>query len=179
MQRTFNEKIGYFIKENFIKKMYLGIFLVFFSFTLCKKSNDSVNEPTKEPESQPITQSGGQPGTFSPLAKGDCQEIQTKLEKALKIKLKPSFDQAATLFEGRACSLEAKVKYSEFDYNSGQENIEKTIGWEVDINYAIGGPTGFGNGLKNGQKIIVYFVEMDDIDNPKSIDLKFDLAQKN
>jgi hypothetical protein len=49
-----------------MKKMYLGIFLVFFSFTLCKKSNDSVNEPTKEPESQPITQSGGQPGTFSP-----------------------------------------------------------------------------------------------------------------
>jgi hypothetical protein len=97
----------------------------------------------------------------------------------LKIKLKPSFDQAATLFEGRAFSLEAKVKYSEFDYNSGQENIEKTIGWEVDINYAIGGPTGFGNGLKNGQKIIVYLVEMDDIDNPKSINLKFDLAQKN
>jgi hypothetical protein len=41
------------------------------------------------------------------------------------------------------------------------------------MNYAAGGPNGYGNGLRNGKKLTVYLMELDDIDNPKNVELKF------
>ena len=109
---------------------------------------------------------------FKPVSEEECKEIQGKLEAALSTKFDMTSEKSSDYPKGSVCLLEAKGTGVNFEMMKTSDTIQKTIGWESDIQYAADGPTGTQSSLKKDKKVLVYNVGWEEASDAKCPDDK-------